>query len=82
MQLRNGKELRNCKPIGHCDHPCDCATNHECCECGDSRPKQNKYIAFKYPDLRNYKEVTRDYYYCPTCKKNNNNYKHLKEHRK
>lgn len=40
-----------------------------CCACYDRRPKRNKYIAFNKSELKDYTFVSRDYYYCPGCKK-------------
>jgi hypothetical protein len=53
-----------------CTHKDKCDLTHEkCCECSDTRPIQDAgYVAYLNPSLADAVLVSRDYYYCPSCK--------------
>jgi len=53
--------------VHECGHKC-CSSMTYCCACNDIRPMQATYIAHNKSYLSQGSYVSRNHYYCPTCK--------------
>ena len=65
---RSGKSTNIYEARVHeCGHKC-CSSMVYCCSCNDIRPMQATYIAHNKSYLSQGSYVSRNHYYCPTCK--------------
>ena len=65
---RSGKNTNVYESRVHeCGHKC-CSSMVYCCSCNDIRPVQATYIAHNKSYLSQGSYVSRNHYYCPTCK--------------
>jgi hypothetical protein len=65
---RSGKNTSIYNACVHeCGHMCGSSMVY-CCACNDIRPMQTKYIAYNKSYLSQGSYVSRNHYYCPTCK--------------
>ena len=65
---RSGKNTNRYEvPTLVCGHKCT-SWHQYCCACSDIRPIQRVYTAHNRSNLCEVSYVTRNYYYCPTCK--------------
>jgi len=66
---RSGKNTNIYKmyKVLECGHRCESSMTY-CCACNDIRPMQATYIAHNKSYLSQGSYVSRNHYYCPTCK--------------
>lgn len=66
---RSGKNTNIYKMymVLECGHRCESSMTY-CCACNDIRPMQATYIAHNKSYLSQGSYVSRNHYYCPTCK--------------
>jgi len=65
---RSGKNTNRYEvPTLVCGHKCT-SWHQYCCACSDIRPIQRVYTAHNRSNLCEVSYVTRNHYYCPTCK--------------
>lgn len=66
MKLRSGKNMYD-NGMKECKHSCELWQN-KCCACSDKRSTKDKYYAYNQSYVGIVSTVSRDFYYCPSCK--------------